>query len=243
MATYKLSVPNKQFAALTPVKETEVKNVASKVKSKYSTYVDKAADLSNLPKELIYAFIAAASNGENNAVFKGHDGEKRMGLFSLSNKEAKKILRAEKQNNRLSAAEIAWLSEDPKVKAYIENKLPIDSAPNDLADFDLTDPKVSIAIGSLLLGQKWDSYKGAIDKVIITALLPDSSNLKRKVIADWGLGKGLDYTVSANFNTLKNLTAANYADSLTVNPNKTDVASAMTIMLSPNGSMDILTRK
>ena len=200
MAQFNLNVPNENIAKQYGDFSTEYsdnlnKKIAS-IKNLYGSVIDEVSKNSNVPKELIISMIIALSDGVNNFTYRSNDKLYRSGLFSLSNKTAKQILAREMAQGRMSQQEIDFLSKaDPKIASYLskekggksfnyhwssDSNAGLDRISDTTNTWILTNPKTSIGIGTIWLGQLWDKFSeqttNPIDKVIITALLPYNDN-------------------------------------------------------------------
>jgi hypothetical protein len=267
MAQFNLNVPNKNLSTIYGDISTDNSNSLSKqvnsVKNLYGNIIDEVSTQSNVPKELITSMIIALSNGANNNIYRSNDKLYRSGLFSLSNKTAKQILAREMAQGRMSQKEIDYLSQaDPKIASYLSkdkgNKafnfhwssdynVGLDRISDTLNSWNLTNPKSSIAIGTIWLGQLWDKYSeqttDPIDKVIITALLPydDSGWLSGNKFAkanSWNI----DYTSKEYIDKIPK-PATKEAPSNIINPNKGWVVDSLKDILNRNGLLYIQTKK
>jgi hypothetical protein len=267
MAQFNLAVPNSniinRFGEFTDEMSDKLfsKKIAS-INNQYGDIINQVSENSNVPKELIVSMIIALSNGENNNIFRSVDKLNRSGLFSLSNKTAKQILAREMAQGRMSQKEIDFLaSGEPKIASYLSNdkgkksfnyhwsadsNLGLDRISDTINSFNLKNPKVSIGIGAIWLGQLWDKFseqtKNPIDKVIVTALLPyddsgwlsGSSFVKNK---SWDI----DYTSPEYIGKLP-APAFKTAPSNVINPNKGWVGEALRDILNKNGILYNLTK-
>jgi hypothetical protein len=206
--------------------------------------------------------IIALSNGTNNNIYRSNDKLYRSGLFSLSNKTAKQILAREMAQGRMSQKEIDYLSQaDPKIASYLskdkgnkgfnfhwssDSNVGLDRISDRLNSWNLTNPKSSIAIGAIWLGQLWDKYSeqstNPIDKAIITALLPydDGGWLSGNKFAksnSWNI----DYTSKEYIDKLPK-PAKKEAPSNIINPNKGWVVDSLKDILNRNGLLYIQTK-
>jgi hypothetical protein len=267
MAQFNINVPNKNLSAIYGDISTENSSVLLKkvnsVKNLYGNIIDEVSTQSNVPKELVIAMIIALSNGTNNNIYRSNDKLYRSGLFSLSNKTAKQILARELGQGRMSQKEIDYLTQaDPKIGNYISNEkgtkgfnyhwlsdynVGLDRVSDTVNSFNLTNPKSSIAIGTIWLGQLWDKYSeqttDPIDKVIITALLPYNDNgwlsgNKYAKTNSWST----DYTSKENIDKIPK-PAKKEAPSNIINPNKGWVVDSLKDILNRNGLLYIQTKK
>jgi hypothetical protein len=266
MAKYELNVPNlnitNQFGEYSPEVSSDFKKKLDNLNKQYGGIIYNSAVNSFVPSELIKAMIIALSNGENNKVYKSVDNQNRSGLFSLSNKTAKQILSRERALNRMTLRELEYLTKaNPKVGVYLSNKKGVNLPNyNYLTDFkrglanisdtenswDLTNPQLSIAIGTIWLGQIWDMFSKSnnpIDKVIITALLPNNDK-------GWLSGNDFvkprpfttDYTKKEDFNTLPKPLDKNDAKNI-INPDGGFVGESLNKILNRNGLLYVQTKK
>lgn len=267
MATINYSAPNKNLTPLISVsEESKISNEIKLLKnSAIYPIVEKCAENSNVPKELIYSLIYTLSNGKNNPEFKTNEFPRKLnrsGYFSLSQKIAKIILLGELGNNRLSIAERQFLNEygNTALKNYIlpekgtksfnqhwlaDLNVGSDRVSDSLNPFNLLTPEVSIAIGTIWIGQVVDKYSEQtstpIDKVLITMLLPYNGWLGGNDFCKNKLWT-IDYTALKNFERLprpENLKAP----SNIINPNGGYVGKALATILAGGGTLDYLTKK
>ena len=200
MAQFNLNVPNeniaKQYGDFNKEYSDSLNKKIASIKNLYGSIIDEVSKNSKVPKELIISMIIALSDGVNNFTYKSNDKLYRSGLFSLSNKTAKQILAREMAQGRMSQEEIDFLSKaDPKIASYLskekgkksfnyhwssDSNAGLDRISDTTNTWILTNPKTSIGIGTIWLGQLWDKFSeqttNPIDKVIITALLPYNDN-------------------------------------------------------------------
>lgn len=199
MANLSVIVPNQnivnRFGNFSPEVTSQMNKQIVSVEQQYGSIIDEVAKNSNIPRELIIAMIIAISNGQNNGDYKSVDGLIRSGLFGLSQKTAKLILATEMGKKRMSVDELnylrnndsniaSYLSDDKGKKSFNEhwdadyrsNYVAVNDNQKSKILFDLKNPKVSIQIGAIWLGQVWDKFSeqtnNPIDKVVITMLLP-----------------------------------------------------------------------
>lgn len=267
MAEFKLNVPNENIASQFGEYNQEVakdfNNKINTVKTKYGSIIDEVSANSNVPKELIIAMIMALSDGNNNTIYRSNDKLFRSGLFSLSNKTAKQILAREMGLGRMTEAEVAYLTQaDPKIGSYLSKEkgtksynyhwsadynLGLDRISDTTNSWILTNPKSSIAIGAIWLGQLWDKFSeqtnNPIDKVIVTAMLPynDGGWLSGNDFAkakSWST----DYTSADNIEKLPKPSTKD-APSNIINPNKGWVGDSLKMVLNRNGLLYLLTKK
>jgi len=260
MAEFSLNVPSenivKRFGEFTDEMSNSMfsKKIAS-VKNQYGQIIDEVSKNSNVPQELIIAMILALSNGENNTVYRSNDKLYRSGLFSLSNKTAKQILAREMAQGRMTDKEIEYLGQaEPKIASYLskdkgkksfnyhwsaDSNVGLDRISDTINSFNLRNPKVSIGIGAIWLGQIWDKFseqtKNPIDKVIVTALLPydDGGWLSGNSFArnkSWDI----DYTSPEYIGKLP-APAFKTAPSNIINPNKGWVGESLRDILNKKG--------
>lgn len=200
MATFNINVPNeniaKQYGEFSKEYSDALNKKIASIKNMYGSVIDEVSENSNVPKELIISMIIALSDGVNNTTYRSKDKLFRSGLFSLSNKTAKQILAREMAQGRMTPKEIDYLSKaDPKIASYLskekgskgfnyhwssDSNAGLDRISDTINTWILTNPKTSIQIGAIWLGQIWDKFseqtKNPIDKLIITALLPYNDN-------------------------------------------------------------------
>ncbi len=266
MAQYKLNVPNvnisNQFGEYSPEMASDFKKKLEKLDKQYGNVIYNSAVNSFVPSELIKAMIIALSNGENNKVYTSADNLNRSGLFSLSNRTAKQILARERALNRMSAKELDVLTKaNPKVGVYLSNDKGVNLPNyNYLTDYkrglekisdtenswDLTNPQLSIPIGTIWLGQLWDKFSetfNPIDKVIITAMLPNNDK-------GWLSGNefvkprpfATDYTKKENLDTLPKPSDKNDNKNI-INPDGGWVGESLKKILNRNGLLYLQTKK
>lgn len=267
MEQFNLNVPNenlsKQFGDIPKEYSDSLIKKTNTVRNLYGNIIDEVSENSNVPKELIIAMIVALSDGVNNTTFRSNDKLFRSGLFSLSNKTAKQILAREMAQGRMTQKEIDYLTKaDPKIGSYLskekgnksynyhwssDNNLGLDRISDTINTFILTNPKVSIAIGTIWLGQLWDKFseqtKNPIDKVIITALLPynDGGWLSGNNFAkakSWDI----DYTSKENIEKLPKPENKEVLSN-TINPKKGWIGDSLKDVLNRNGLLFNLTKK
>ena len=267
MERFNLNVPNenlsKEFGDISKEYSDSLNKKINTVRNLYGNIIDEVSENSNVPKELIISMIIALSDGINNTTYRSNDKLFRSGLFSLSNKTAKQILAREMSQGRMTQKEIDYISKaDPKIGSYLskekankslnyhwlsDNTIGLDRISDTINTFILTNPKTSISIGAIWLGQLWDKFseqtKNPIDKVIITALLPynDKGWLSGN---DFAKAKSwdIDYTSKEN---IEKLPKPENKESLSniINPKKGWVGDSLKDLLNRNGLLYSLTKK
>lgn len=264
---FTLSVPNENIATQFGEFNQEVAkgftNKINAIKNQYGSIIDEVSENSNVPRELIIAMIIALSDGNNNPIYRSNDKLFRSGLFSLSNKTAKQILAREMGLGRMTQQEIDYLQKaDPKIGSYLSKdkgtksynyhwspdyNIGLDRISDTTNSWILTNPKASIAIGAIWLGQLWDKFSeqtsNPIDKVMVTAMLPYNDN-------GWMSGNDFakakswstDYTKSDQIDKLPK-PENKEAPSNIINPNKGWVGDSLKMVLNRNGLLYLLTKK
>ena len=267
MAQFNLNVPNenlaKRFGDISKENSDVLNKKINSIKNLYGNVIDEVAKNSNVPKELIISMIIALSDGVNNTTYRSVDKLYRSGLFSLSNKTAKQILAREMAQGRMSQQEIDFLSKaDPKIASYLtkdkgtkafnyhwssDYNAGLDKISDTTNSWILTNPKTSIGIGAIWLGQLWDKFSeqtnNPIDKVIVTSLLPYNDN-------GWLSGNDFakakswsnDYTSNELIDKLPK-PATKEAPSNIINPSKGWVGTSLKDILNRNGLLYNQTKK
>jgi len=201
MASFNIKVPNKFLPGVGQQNYATIKTNLANLKSSIGSIVTECSTMSNVPEELIYSFILGLSNGVNNTAYKtrdlnpathGFDPLVRSGYFALSNKIAKIILAKEMIGKRMTATEKAYLrGQDPVIAEYISDtkgtkayneywysdfNVGLDRINDKINPINLLNPKTSIALGTIWIGQLWDKFSeqtlNPLDKVIVTLFLP-----------------------------------------------------------------------
>ena len=255
---YNIVIPYTDFVAIDGDLKNKVTNSVNTVKINYGSIIDKCAENSNVPKELLYSLVLALSNGKNNTAFRSNDQLIRSGLFSLSQKTAKIILCTEMFYKRLNPAEMNLLSSnDPAIASYLtaekgtksfnqhwssDFNIGVDKISDTKYPFNLLNPNVSIQLGAIWLGMVWDAYSkqttNPLDKVIITMLLPyngwlaGNSFCKNK---SWSI----DYTKPQYVKTLPRPSSPLRGDNV-INPNGGYVVDSLRSILAKGGIIDDL---
>lgn len=276
MATFNLSVPNKNLPGVGQQNYATIKTKITGLKDAIGSIVKECSVMSNIPEELIYSFIIGLSNGVNNNAYQTRDLNPalpntfeplvRSGYFALSNKIAKIVLCHEMiggDKRRMSTAELSYLrNADPVLASYLSDdkgrkgfnehwssdyNVGLDKISDKINPVNLLNPKVSIAIGTMWIGQLWDKFatqtSNPLDKVIITMFLPYQ-------------GKALNWNGAnawmqredwkADFTLLKNKDKLpkpenKLASGNIINPNGGWVGDSLNIILGEGGTLFSLT--
>jgi hypothetical protein len=276
MAQYNLLVPNKNLGAIAVSETSNINSALGSIRNQYGSIISECAEMSKVPAELVSAIIYSMSNGVNNTPYKTNDINPftkntferltRSGVFALSSKIAKIIICNEMMGGdrrRMSSAELDYLRKtDPVVASYLSDEkgskgfgehwsadasAGVDRISDTKNPFNTTNTRLSIALGTIWIGQLWDKYatqtNNPIDKVIITIMLPYNGGnwfggndfLKNK---SWNI----DYTSKSYIDKLpkpENKTApANV-----INPSGGWVGTSLGKVLGTGGCLDLLTKK
>lgn len=185
MGALALKIPevNKSFydTVQASANEAVIKNV---IRAKFGIYIKNVANLVNLPKELIEAFIFIESAGNPNASTKYATGLMQVGTASASDS-----LVTEKGSGRMS------LQEEAILKKYLGSRFSLlqnvkakqtSIGKTFITKEDLLKPEFNILVGSILLKQLVDEFtengKVRMDKVITIYNGGRYSSTAKKVI-------------------------------------------------------------
>lgn len=150
MPTLSLSIPEKRLISPpTWGSRLAIANMMRKITKNYGEFIKFASENSKIPAEIIASFIAVESGGKADAGTAGHVTQ---GLMQWNRTYARNTLEAEKRLGRLSPAEEAKLKSFG-LKFDANGKLN-----RDVTNADQLKPELNILIGSILLGQYFDSY-------------------------------------------------------------------------------------
>jgi len=276
MATFNLQVPNKNLPGVGQQNYATIKTKLTGLKDTIGSIVKECASMSNVPEELIYSFVMGLSNGVNNGVYQTRDLNPalpstfeplvRSGYFALSNKIAKIVLCHEMvggDKRRMSTAELSYLrNADPVLASYLSDdkgrkgfnehwssdyNVGLDKISDKINPINLLNPKVSIAIGTIWIGQLWDKFSAVtnspLDKVIITMFLPYQGKA-----LNWNGGNAFmqredwkaDFTLQKNKDKLPK-PENKMASGNIINPNGGWVGDALNIIMGEGGTLFSLT--
>ncbi len=227
MAEYNIAAP--QAGLVSPASwgsRSTIKKMLQGIITKYGAIITKVSKLTNVPKEVIAAFIAVESGGNPTA---GPQGHITQGLMQWNRNYIDSTLNAEKRLGRLSKEE-----EDLLATYGIVFK---DGKVRKITNADQLKPELNILIGSILLGQFIDSYydggKGG-KKQKEWATDPDGTIRLDRIISVYNTGAYGEAGKKAISATYK--TAAEQAK------NVNSITSAyINKILGLNGAYDILT--
>lgn len=209
----------------------------------------------------------------------GHQGGSvvRSGLCSLSNYTARLCLHNERVSKRLSTAEKDYLNKygNDWVKMYIADEQPksakdrtvqkwygfgngvqirsiSDAICLKIAPFNFEKPEVSIAIGTIMLGQAWDTYGERTNKpigAVIASLLLPLNDITGYPVSPFYYLKG-DLKMYNTQDGIQKLPAPNAKTATSplstgnvMNPNGGWVGTYMSAVLSKGGALEKLVKK
>lgn len=204
MSKFNISVPNKNVGVNALPQRNSIASKINKIKSEYGTIIDEVAANSNVPAQLLIAFIGEISDGDATKTWKTGEGFVRSGLFGLSEVVGKQVLARERAKGRMNDAELAFLRSagDKNLNTFLSDERP-SSAPNPntwwstaastglnrISDtnqqqpINWKNPKIAIQTGAIWLGQVWDEIGSQVnqplDKVLITMFYPYGANWMR----------------------------------------------------------------
>ena len=276
MATFNLKVPNKNLPGVGQQNYSTIKTKLTGLKDTIGSIVKECSAMSNIPEELIYSFIVGLSNGVNNTAYQTRDLNPalpttyeplvRSGYFALSNKIAKIVLCHEMvggEKRRMSTAELSYLrNADPVLASYLSDdkgrkgfnehwssdwNAGVDKISDKINPINLLNPKVSIAIGTMWIGQLWDKFSAQtsnpLDKVIISIFLPYKGKAQTwngannwVQLKDWNA----DYTLPKNKDTLPKPENKMSSGNI-INPNGGWVGDSLNVILGEGGTLWSLT--
>lgn len=226
MGTYSLNVPEKGLTSPSSWgSRKSISDMMSNIVKKYGTYIKFASTNSKIPTEILASFIAVESGGNPTA---GGSGSVTQGLMQWNRTFAKGTLEAEKQLGRLSQAEEA------KLKAYGLTFNASGKLNRAVSQADQIKPELNILIGSILLGQLFDSYHEGTKKENVWGTDANGNLRLDRVIAVYNAGAYGDTGKKArkgNHETPYNL--AKDVNSTT--------ASYIAKIYGKNGSLDVAT--
>jgi len=163
MATLAFSVPSAGLVSPTSWGSREdVKSILQNIEAKYGKYFKFAAETSRIPKSVLMSFAAVESGGDPKA---GPAGHLTQGMMQWNRQYAKQNLEDELAKGRLSEAEKSKLAEYG-IKFDKEGKT------RKITNADQLKPELNILIGSIILGQLFDTDWGTengnlrLDRVI-----------------------------------------------------------------------------
>ena len=276
MATFNLRVPNKNLPGVGQQNYATIKTKLTGLKDTIGSIVKECSAMSNIPEELIYSFVVGLSNGLNNTAYQTRDLNPalpttfeplvRSGYFALSNKIAKIVLCHEMvggDKRRMSTAELSYLrNADPVLASYLSDdkgrkgfnehwssdwNAGVDKISDKINPINLLNPKISIAIGTMWIGQLWDKFSAQtsnpIDKVIISIFLPyQGKALTWNGANNWVQTRdwNADYTLPKNKAKLPG-PENKMASSNIINPNGGFVGESLNVILGEGGTLWSLT--
>jgi hypothetical protein len=172
-----------------------------------STYINKVATLTNVPANLIKLFIFLTSNGDKNYVGKlqyASEYTKPKGLMGISDATALNTLFKESNLKRLSLDEFSEFYKNGLDDKFFNEKIQNTSFANSvnkkdlenrqvndlqffnkqnalpLTDMRLSNEKLNILLGTILIGQLLDKYQNKLEQIIPIYLnldLPKNTDL------------------------------------------------------------------
>lgn len=137
-----IAAPSDYFSILYDKKVKAIKDTYDK----YGVIYNFASKTSKVPESILLAFTIASSNGD----YYAGSGFKR-GLMKWDRRFARQVLENEAAQGRLSPAEIDFLKQS-NITFDKNNK-----ANRDIGEGDQLNPSTNILIGSIILGQLFDS--------------------------------------------------------------------------------------
>jgi hypothetical protein len=163
--------------------QEKIKNV---IRPKFGSIINNVSTMSNVPKELIEAFIFIESGGNPNA-----QSPYATGLMQVSTATASDTLVKEKGAGRLSAPESAIIKKYLGSRySLIESVKPKQTSLGKtfITNKDLLIPEFNVLVGSILLKQLMDEFtdttgKIRMDKVIVIYNGGRYGKVAKKVIA------------------------------------------------------------
>lgn len=163
MATSILSIPSKNLESPTTWgQRAQIKQMLEKIWKNYGTFIKFASENSKIPYCVLASFIAVESGGNSTAGSAGHITQ---GLMQWNRTYAKSQLENELKKNRMTPAEKAKLAEFG-ITFNSEGKC------REITNSDQLKPELNVLIGSIILGQLFDTDWGTdaglsrIDRVI-----------------------------------------------------------------------------
>jgi len=170
MANVSIKIPalNQSYydAVSSKANQDKINNI---IKPKYGAIVDNISAITNVPKEIIYAFIFIESGGNEKA-----KSPYATGLMQLNGATASDLIVKEKGAGRLSEAESNMLKKYLGSRySLVESVKPKQTSLGKtfITNDDLLKPEFNILLGSLLIGQLISEFtesdgKIRMDKVV-----------------------------------------------------------------------------
>ena len=216
MATITVSIPNVNLPALNDANSiASLNDFPSKLTNVLSggeninKYIDKVSAMTNVPANLIKLFMFLSSKGDK--FYRSKEPfltERRVpyGLMGISDATAQNTLYKESILERLNLPEYGELMNNGLSQDYLDKKIQSistvndkkligDKQVNDYAFFNsnnpvgilpLTNERLNILIGSMLIGQLLDKYQNKIEQIVPVYLNMDNP-------------KNIDYNWAVNF--------------------------------------------
>jgi len=160
-------VPIIEMGYYQPADRAMIASRINQIKTTYSTSINQAARLTNVPADVIASFIFIESNGIEYAV-----SGNAVGLMQIDPASMNDVIYLENKNNRLSEAEKAVIRKiiGSRLDAILRMKFMGDGATN-LYNTDLLKPELNILLGAIYLGILIDEETSGtdlrMDKVVI----------------------------------------------------------------------------
>lgn len=144
------------------VQKSQMQITLATIATKYGTYINNIATLTNVKPEIIKSFIYVESNGQAGVI---GGTNQWYGLMQMAPTSASASLKIENDTGRLSDGE----------KAIVKKYLPtINFAAPVVTGNDLLNPELNILLGSIILGQLIDDPKNTEDRVVDVKPLLDT---------------------------------------------------------------------
>lgn len=165
MANLKVKIPaiDKSFYPDTDVPKIKAK--IANIKAQYGKFINNSAAISNVPADLIAAFIFIESGGQADAV----SGAGAIGLMQIMVNSGTDILTIERQTRRMSDPEKATLKRLVGVDRF-NQYMKVQMGTLLTTKADLLNPEFNIFIGTIYLNNLIDRYtengQVRLDKVI-----------------------------------------------------------------------------
>lgn len=131
----------------------QIKSMLERIASNYGRFIKTASENSRIPASVLASFIAVESGGNATA---GPSGHVTQGLMQWNRNYAKKQLERELSRNRMTPEEKDKL-------ASFGIKFNTKGETREITNADQLKPELNILIGSIVLGQLFDTEWGTVD--------------------------------------------------------------------------------
>lgn len=166
MSNFKIKIPAIKQAFYPDTDVPKIKAKIATIKANYGTFINNSATISNVPADLIAAFIFIESGGDQNAV----SGAGAIGLMQIMVNSGTDILTIERQQRRLSDLEKTTLKRLVGAERYTQY-MKAQMGTLLTTKEDLLNPEFNIFIGTIYLNNLIDRHtengQVRLDKVVV----------------------------------------------------------------------------